>query len=132
MKYMLDTNMCIYLIKKKPPEVYNTFKKIKISDIGISVITLNEIEYGIAQSSNVKKNRIAFAKFLAPLDVYNYDDTCSPIYGELRTYLERKGTPIGSLDLLIASHALALDCILVSNNISEFTRVPKLKFENWI
>ena len=132
MKYMLDTNTCIYIIKKSPIKVYEKLKQLNISDVVISVITLNELEYGISKSSNIEKNRIALTKFLAPIDVMPYEENCTTVYGEIRTILEKKGKPIGSMDLMIASHALTLGSVLVTNNVKEFKRVPGLKIENWV
>ena len=129
---MLDTNICIYIIKKKPEQVLNRLKNARISDIGISVITLSELEYGVAKSSRPDQNKIALVEFLAPLEILSYDDLAAQEYGKIRESLERHGTPIGSMDMLIAAHALSLNCTLVTNNEREFSRVTSLKIENWI
>jgi tRNA(fMet)-specific endonuclease VapC len=129
--YMLDTNICIGIIKKKPEQVIARLKNARISDIGVSSITLSELEYGAAKSSRPKQNRIALAEFLAPLEILSYDDMAAQAYGRIRAVLERQGTPIGSMDILIAAHALSLNCTLVTNNEREFSRVPSLKIENW-
>ncbi len=131
-KYMLDTNICIYIIKRKPENVIDRFRQTKISQVGISSITLSELEYGIAKSSKPDQNQFALAQFLAPMEILSYDDEAAQKYGRLRSFLEKQGTPIGSLDMLIAAHALAIDCILVTNNEKEFNRVPNLNLDNWV
>ena len=129
--YMLDTNICIYVIRKKPEQVIKRLKQTRISDIGISSITLSELEYGAAITSKPEQNRLALGEFLAPLEILSYDDMAAYEYGKIRAYLERKGTLIGSMDMLIAAHALSVDSSLVTNNEREFNRVPSLKIENW-
>jgi len=128
---MLDTNICIYIIKKKPEQALGRLKNARISDIGVSSITLSELEYGAAKSSKPEQNRIALVEFLAPLEILSYDDMAAQEYGRIRASLERQGTPIGSMDMLIAGHACSLNCTLVTNNEREFSRVPNLKIENW-
>ena len=130
-KYMLDTNMCIYIIRKKPKRVLRRLQRCSVSDVGVSPITLSELEYGVTKSSKPQQNRLALTEFLAPVEIPPYDDMAARQYGALRAHLERKGRPIGSLDVLIAAHALSLQCTLVTNNIVEFRRVPGLKVENW-
>lgn len=132
MKYMLDTNTCIYIIKQKPVEVIERFRKLQISQVSISSITLSELEYGVIKSSKPEQNRSALAQFLAPIEILPYDDAAAQHYGELRVYLEKSGAPIGSLDMLIAAHALSTSCILITNNVKEFERVPNLKIDNWV
>ncbi len=132
MTYMLDTHICIYIIKRKPPDVIKRFQKIPISYVGISSITFSELVYGAVKSSKPGRNQLALAQFAAPLDIFAYGDRAAHHYGSLRSYLEKKGTPIGSLDMLIAAHALSMDSILVTHNEREFGRVPKLKIENWV
>jgi tRNA(fMet)-specific endonuclease VapC len=132
MKYMLDTNICIYLIRKKPVQVIKRLQNTSISEIGISVITLSELEYGVAKSSNKTQNRLALAEFLAPLEVVPFAESAAARYGEIRAFLEIKGTPIGAYDLMIAAHALSLNLTLVTNNTREFERIAKLKIENWV
>ena len=131
-KYMLDTNICIYIIKRKPTDVIERFRQTRISLIGISSITLSELEYGVAKSSKPDQNQFALAQFLAPLEILSYGDEAAQQYGRLRALLEKQGTPIGSLDMLIAAHVLSIDCILVTNNEKEFNRVPNLKIDNWV
>lgn len=129
---MLDTNICIYIIKRKPLDVIERFKQTKISQIGVSTITLSELLYGVSKSSKPAQNQMALAQFIAPLEILPYGDDAAQYYGTLRTHLEKQGTPIGSLDMLIAAHALSADCTLVTNNEKEFIRIPKLKIENWV
>lgn len=132
MKVMLDTNICIYLIKQQPPTVIERFQSHPIGDIGISSVTAAELSYGVSKSRHVSKNRLALEQFLAPLEVAAFDQAAAWSYGRLRAQLEGKGTPIGSMDMLIAAHALSLGVRLVSNNLTEFRRVPGLRLENWV
>jgi len=130
--YMLDTNICIYIIKQKPINVINRFRQLPISSIAISSITLSELEYGVMKSSKPDQNQIALAQFVAPLEILPYGDDAAQYYGKIRAFLEKQGTPIGALDMLIAGHALSVNCTLVTNNEKEFSRVPELQIENWI
>ena len=126
---MLDTDICIYIIKKKPGHIIERLSKSHISDIGISSITLSELEYGAAESSRPAQNKLALSEFLAPIEILPYDDMAAQEYGQIRIHLERKGTPIGSMDMLIAAHARSINCILVTNNEQEFNRVPFLQID---
>ena len=130
-KYMLDTNICIYIIKQKPQNVIERFRQAKVSEIGVSSITLSELEYGVMKSTNREQNKLALTQFIAPIEIMSYDDAAAQHYGKIRADLERQGTPIGSLDMLIAAHALSLNSVLITNNESEFKRVLNLKIENW-
>jgi tRNA(fMet)-specific endonuclease VapC len=130
-QFMLDTNICIYIIRSKPAAVIGRFRQTPISQIGISTITLSELEYGVAKSAKPDQNKLALAQFLAPLEILPYTDQAATGYGRLRAELEKKGRPVGSLDMLIAAHALSLDCILVTNNEKEFKRIPNLQLANW-
>jgi len=132
MKYMLDTNICIYIIKKKPIQVIHTLQKKKIGDICISTITLAELQYGVEKSINKVKNQLALTEFLAPIEILNFDDKAARHFGSIRVHLERIGKIIGPFDLQIAAHALSEDLTLVTNNTKEFERVPDLKIENWL
>lgn len=132
MKYMLDTNTCIYLIKNKPLGIVKKLQSLKIEDVSISTITLAELEYGVEKSQKREQNKLALAEFLAPVEVLNFDDFAAQKYGEIRTFLESKGKLIGAMDMLIAGHALSLNLILVTNNVREFKRIPSLKIENWV
>ena len=128
---MLDTNTCIYIIKRKPPSVIERFMQTAISQIGISSITLSELLYGVSKSSKPEQNQIALSQFVAPLEIMPYGDDAAQSYGDLRAGLEKQGAPIGSLDMLIAAHAISLNSILVTNNEKEFVRIPNLKIDNW-
>lgn len=132
MKFMLDTNTCIYIIKKKPTKVIERFLQTKISHIGISSITMSELTYGVYKSSKPEQNQMALAQFVAALEILPYGDEAVQFYGHLRAHLEKQGTPIGALDMLIAAHALSINCTLITNNEKEFIRVPGLKIENWV
>jgi tRNA(fMet)-specific endonuclease VapC len=131
MKLMLDSNVCIYLIKEHPASVLERFAAHPVGDIGLSVITLTELEYGVTKSSRPAKNREALEQFVSPLDVAPFDRQATAAYGRLRTALEKKGQPIGSMDLLIAAHALSLNVRLITHNVKEFGRVPGLRIEDW-
>jgi tRNA(fMet)-specific endonuclease VapC len=131
MKFMLDTNTCIYIIKRKPRDVIRRFKRIEVSQIGISSITLSELLYGVSKSSRPEQNRLALTQFIAPLEILPYGDEAAQYYGDIRAHLEKQGALIGSLDMLIAAHALSIPCTLVINNEKEFIRIPNLKIVNW-
>ncbi len=130
--YLLDTNICIYLIKQKPIQVLNYFQENRPGKIAISSITLSELQFGVEKSDYQEKNRQALEKFVIPLQIFNYDSAASSVYGKIRMHLESQGTPIGPLDTLIAAHAISINAILVTNNVKEFSRVPNLLVENWI
>lgn len=131
MTYMLDTNICIYAMKNKPENVLQRLKEELNNGISISAITLAELEYGVQHSSNPGKNEEALLRFLVPLNILPFHATAASAYGEIRSHLQNKGTPIGPLDMLIAAHARAEGMILVTNNVREFARVPGLEIENW-
>ena len=131
MKYLLDTNICIYIINSRPLHVLERFRREAIGDIGVSVITAAELAYGVAKSGSAR-NRGALEKFLAPLEVASLRADAIWRYGTLRASLEQRGLPIGSLDTLMAAHALTLNATLVTNNASEFSRVDGLRLENWV
>jgi tRNA(fMet)-specific endonuclease VapC len=116
--YLLDTNICIYIIKRKPEQVIERLRQSRIPEIGISSITLSELEYGAAKSARPEQNKISLLEFLAPLEIISYDDVAAQEYGKIRTYLEQQGTPIGSMDMLIAAHALSLDCVHSSRTMN--------------
>lgn len=132
MKYMLDTNMCIYIIKKHPQSVLKKFKKIEIGDIGISSITYAELMFGAQKSQHQAQNYNALQEFTAPLEILSFDDAAANQYGQIRAYLQKKGLLIGSLDMLIAAHAQSIQSILVTNNKKEFSRIPHLQIEGWV
>ena len=131
MKYLLDTNTCIYIIKRKPEKVIKRFLEFKPGDIGISSITVAELQYGIEKSSRRDENTVALKQFLQPLLILNYTDEDAEVYGKIRAMLEAKGIPIGAMDLLIASQAVGRNLILVTNNENEFRRVKGIRIENW-
>jgi len=132
MKYMLDTNICIYIIKKKPLQVFDRLNKLPLGYVVISAITYAELEYGVEKSSDLDKNRIALLKFTAPLTIVPFSDKAAVTYGQLRAWLEKSGQIIGPMDLLIGAHAKAESLTLVTNNVTEFQRITDLKIENWI
>jgi tRNA(fMet)-specific endonuclease VapC len=132
MKYMLDTNICIYIIKKQPENVLKKFKSFDVGDICISSVTLAELRYGVEKSHHQKKNKAALEEFTLPLEVMAFDAEAACCSGHIKAYLEKKGTPIGSLDLMIAAHVHCLKSILVTNNTKEFSCIPKLKIEDWV
>ena len=132
MKYLLDTNTCIYIIKRKPQDVLAKFQTNASYDIGISSITVAELEYGAAKSQYPDRNRAALTQFLIPLEIVRFDEQAATIYGTIRATLERLGKIIGAMDLLIAAHALSLSLTLVTNNTKEFNRVQGLVLENWV
>ena len=131
MKYILDTNICIYIIKKKPIQVFDKFKDLPLGSVGISSITLAELAFGAKKSAQSEKNQIALNQFLIPLDIVEFDTNAAIEYGKIRAELERVGTPIGPLDMLIASHVKSLELTIVTNNEKELKRVSGLKVENW-
>ena len=131
MEYLLDTNICIYIIKQKPIIVLDRFKTFSLGSIGISSITLAELHYGIRKSTDPEKNLIALNQFIIPLDILDFDYYATLDYGLIRAELEKQGTPIGPLDTLIGAHAKSLDLTLVTNNEKEFKRIKGLKIENW-
>ena len=128
---LLDTNICIYIINAKPAAVLQRFRQYRIGEIGVCSVVAAELAYGVAKSGSIR-NRQALEMFLAPLTILPFDETAVWAYGELRAELERKGTTIGSLDTLIAAHALSQGALLVTNNTDEFTRVPGLQLDNWV
>ena len=132
MKYMLDTNICIYAIKNKPEKVLKTLKEKMNDGICISAITLAELAHGVEKSAARDKNRAALLRFLSILTVLPFDDLAAAEYGEVCADLQRKGTPIGTMDMLIAAHAKTEGLILVTNNTREFERVEGLTLENWV
>lgn len=131
MKYMLDTNICIHVIKNRPEIVIRNFLKHEPSELCISSITYAELMHGVEKSQDAERNRVAITLFLSPLSVLEFDNYAAEEYGKVRTELERKGTPIGPMDTLITAHARAENLILVTNNTREFNRVEGLNVENW-
>ena len=128
---MLDTNICIYIIKKHPARVFEHFEGLAIGLVGISSITYSELLFGVANSSNPDGNRGALQTFLKPIEVWDYNAQAAQRYGPIRHSLTKKGNMIGPLDMLIAAHAKSLSAVLVTNNMREFKRVEDLSVENW-
>lgn len=129
---LLDSNICIYLINNRPPEVLARFRQFGLGEIGISSVVAAELAFGAAKSASSVRNRHALEVFFAPLEVLPFDEAAVWAYGDLRADLERRGESIGSLDTMIAAHALSLNGVLVTNNIREFAKVKGLKLDNWV
>ncbi len=132
MKYMLDTNICIFIIKQKPEHVIQRFMEHCPGEICISSITYAELVHGVEKSQAKEKNRRALLTFLSEIPILPFDDPAAQVYGRVKAELQRKGMPIGPLDTLIAAHAKAKHLILVSNNTREFARVDGLMTEDWV
>ena len=130
MKYLLDTNICIYIINERPKRVRERFRRHAGNEVGVSSVTVAELAFGVSKSGSVR-NRAALQAFLVPLEVAPFDLAAALIYGDVRADLERRGQPIGPLDLQIAAHALSLNAILVTNNEPEYRKVAGLTMENW-
>ena len=130
MKYMLDTNMCIYA-QKNIPQVIEKIKNNFQYGVAISSITLADLEFGFQSSANVEKNTIALYKFLSIVEILDFDSSAATEYGKIRADLKRKGIPIGNMDMLIAAHAKSENLIVVTHNTREFERVEGLKLEDW-
>ena len=132
MKYMLDTNICIFIIKHQPENVIRKFMEQEPDDICISAITYAELSHEVEKSQAREKNRIALMVLLSEIQIVPFDDLAVQVYGVVRAELQKKGTPIGPLDTLIAAHAKALNLTLVTNNTKEFARVEGLTLEDWV
>ncbi|MBS3966183.1 MAG: type II toxin-antitoxin system VapC family toxin [Truepera sp.] len=132
MIYLLDTNICIYLMKRQLEHLVQRFEKEHPDNLGLSSITVAELKFGMEKSARVELNLVALDYFIAPLHIFDFGVDAAGVYGRLWAGLERQGTPIGPLDTLIAAHALSLGATLVTNNLSEFGRIPDLKLEQWV
>jgi len=132
MKWMLDTDTCIALIKRQPPGLTKRLQSKAVGDVGISSITLAELQHGVAKSARIEQNRSALDQFLLPLDIAAFDDLAADSYGTVRAALEIAGMPIGPLDTLIAGHAVSLNVVLVTHNVAEFRRVAGLRVDDWL
>ena len=132
MKVMLDTNICIAIIKRKPPQVLKRFTAYKVGEIGISSVTLAEFVFGVANSQHQEKNQAALDQFVLPLEIAGFDHEAAKVYGQVRATLEKKGTPIGALDTMIGAHALALGAMLATNDTREFSRIKGLAVVDWL
>ncbi len=134
MTYLLDTNICIYLLNRKLgyERILSHVDGRDYGEIAISAITLAEIEYGIAKSLKKPSNKAKLEYFLYQFECLPFDNLATSSYGSIRVALESKGTPIGPLDTLIAAHAYSLEATIITNNVKEFKRVANLKIENWL
>jgi len=131
MNYMLDSNICIGLIRQKPQRLIERLTECAPLEVGVSSITVAELVHGAQKSSQVEQNMAALEQFLLPLEMADFDQRAAIAYGFVRASLERAGNVIGSMDMLIGAHALSLDVVLVTNNTGEFKRIPNLKIEDW-
>ena len=132
MRVMLDTNICIAIIRCQPPQALKRFRNYAVGEICISWVTLAELEFGVAKSRHAEKNRAALDEFLLPLEIAGFDRATARSYGRVRADLEKKGRPIGALDMMIAAHALSLGVTLVTINVREFARIKGLTVDNWL
>ncbi len=134
MEYLFDTNICIYLINKKFEYLIDRVEECGIENIGISSITIAELEYGIAKSSSAYKeeNRVALLEFLLPFRFIDFNQNDAYEYGRIRQNLQSQGKIIGNMDILIGSQAVSRELILVTNNVKEFKRIENLEIENWV
>jgi tRNA(fMet)-specific endonuclease VapC len=131
MRYLLDTDICIYIAKRKPAGVLTRLERLRPGDVGMSVVTYLELVYGAYKSQQVEANMARIKQLSHLIPVQALDAAAATHYGRLRAGFEKSGSLIGAYDLLIAAHALALGLTLVSNNVREFRRVPGLRLENW-
>ena len=131
MKYLIDTNICIYIMNNRPLNVIKKFKQFNPGEIGISTITVSELQYGVSKSTHRKENQHRLDEFIAPLEILAYNAIAARTYGDIRFQLEKRGKLIGPLDLLIAAHALSHSLVMVTNNDKEFKRIKNLEVENW-
>jgi len=130
MRYMLDTDICIYTINERPAGVLRAFQAHQSAGLGISAVTAAELYFGVARTGS-QRNLTALRRFVGALEIAAFDAAAAEICGSLRAWLAAQGTPIGPYDTLIAAHAQAIGATLVSNNVREFERVPGLRVENW-
>lgn len=131
-KYMLDTNICIFLLKRKYPSVIHKFLSHEPEEMCISSITYSELMYGVESSQSREKTLLALMNFLARIDILPLDKRAAEESGRIRAELRKKGTPIGPLDTLIAGHAFAENLTVITNNTREFSRVENLCVEDWV
>lgn len=132
MRFMLDTDSCIALIKRKPGPILRRLTALAPGEAGISAVTLAELRYGVAKSAQPDKNGQALDEFLLPLEIADFDEPAAGIYGAVRAGLESAGTPIGPLDTQIGAHALSLGATLVTHNVREFLRIRGLTVIDWL
>ena len=131
MRYLLDTDICIYIAKQRPASVQSRLRRLQPGDVGMSVITFLELVYGSCKSQQFEANLKRIEQLRALIPALPLDGDAAIHYGRLRTELGKEGSPIGAYDLLIAAHALSEDLTLVTNNVREFSRVEGLRVENW-
>ena len=131
MLYMLDTNICIYVIKRRSETVVNRMRAFRTGELGVSVMTVAELQYGVAKSVQKERNQVALGAFLLPLDIVEFTVDATVVYGRIRAESEAQGRLLGPLDTLIAAHALSLDVVLATNNTRKFERVRGLRMDDW-
>jgi tRNA(fMet)-specific endonuclease VapC len=129
--YLLDTNICIYIIHNNPKQVVERIKSLKPPQVKLSSISMAEMEYGVSKSRDRERNRQALIYFASAFDIIEFNDNDAEVYGLIRAELEKKGQIIGPYDMQIAAQAISRDLILVTNNTSEFSRISNIKLENW-
>ena len=130
--FLIDTNICIYIMNNHPPEVIQKCRQIGVGNISVSSITVSELQYGVYKSKQIKSNIKRLDEFLSPFNILAYDENASNCYGKIRSHLEKNGAVIWPLDMLIAAHALSENLTLITNNEKEFKRVKSLKVKNWV
>ena len=131
MRYILDTNFCIYAIKHKPEKMFQKLQQVDPEDVCVSSVTYAEFVHGVEKSAAVERNRLALYVLLANIEILHFDAEAANCYGKIRADFEKKGMPIGTLDMMIAGHAMSKGYTVVTNNVKEFSRVSNLKIENW-
>jgi tRNA(fMet)-specific endonuclease VapC len=132
MRFMLDTDSCIALIKRKSGKILRRITSLAAGEAGISAVTLAELRFGVAKSAEKERNSEALEEFLLPLEIADFDEAAALAYGNVRTALESTGKPIGPLDTLIGAHAISLRAVLVTHNTREFRRIPGLSVDDWL
>ena len=132
LRYLLDTNICIYIAKQKPLSVLKKFEQIEVGDVGMSIVTYGELLYGAQKSHHPKKTHLVLDELVSLIPPLPMSIQVAKYYGDVLSKLEKQGKPIGNNDLWIAAHALTLELVLITNNVKEFSKVPRLKIENWV
>lgn len=132
LRYLLDTNICIYIAKQKPISVLKKFEQLEVGEVGMSIITYGELLYGVQKSNHLKKSQSVLQELTSLIPPLPMPTNAAKYYGDIRGKLEKQGKPIGNNDLWIAAHALTLGLTLITNNVKEFSRVNHLKIENWV
>ena len=131
-RFMLDTDMCSYIIRQHPESVRQRFQTLAMDQLCVSVVTYAELMYGVERSSSRRVNRPIVEDFVRHLDVLDWDTGAADHYGVIRAKLDAAGTPIGAMDMMIAAHAKSIKAVLVTNNQKHFTKVKGLKTDNWV